>query len=179
MLTTRYPKIMKKLILHSLITAMVFGGALTVFAETGSVQVNASASARANASTTPGPIKAMIEAKKELQTETKDKIAELRNNIASSTQEKRDDRKEIIKLRIENRFGKMFLRYQATIDRETIIMNRINTRIEKIKADGSNASTTEAVRFTAEAKIHIGEAQTALDLLKTTAYNDSQIASST
>ncbi len=116
--------------------------------------------------------------------ELKDKLAsttevkkELRGKIASTTMERRDERKELIKKRIENRFGKMFLRLQATIDREKAIMTKINDRIAKIKQNGGN--TTEAEKYVVEAKTSLDKAQLALDSLKATAQNDSKIASTT
>lgn len=165
---------MKKIILNSLITAIMLGSAGIALAE-------------GDATTTrpkPQPLKSVIEANKLQQQALKQKIAsttevkkELRGKIASTTMERRDDRKELIKKKIENRFGKMFLRFQATIDREKAIMTKINDRIAKIKQNGGN--TTEAEKYVLEASSSLDKAQLALDSLKATAQNDSQIASST
>lgn len=197
---------MKKIILHSLVTVLAFGGAVMLHADETDATVTTSAAANMNTTVPrPKPIKATLEARKEIEMEKKEKVQDLRGKIASTTAERKEmrkdmtssttdkmemrqkiasttreirgDRKEIIKTRVEAKFGKMFLRYQATIDRETAIMAKINTRIIKIKAAGG--ATTDAEKFTAEAKVHLDEAQVALDALKTTALNDSQIASST
>lgn len=179
---------MKKIILNSLIAALVLGSTGVAFAENDAT------------TTRPGiqPTKAMLEANKLKQQALKQKIAsttevkkdlrqkmastteakkELRGKIASTTAEKRDERKELIKKRIENRFGKMFLRFQATIDRQEAIMTKINDRIAKIKQNGGN--TTEAEKYILEADASLDKAQLALDSLKATAQNDSQIASTT
>lgn len=149
---------MKKIILHSLITALALGGAAIANAETNS------------SSTLRNQIKTV---RQEAQTEIKD----IRSNTASTTKALRMDLREIIKNKIEKRFGKMFERFQATIDRERVIMTKIQTRIEKIKANGG--STTEAEKLVASAKVHLDEAQKDLDALKITANNDKEIASST
>lgn len=165
---------MKKIILNSLIAVLMLGSTGVAFAENDAT------------TTRPGtqPTKAMLEANKLKQQALKQKMAsttevkkELRAKIASTTAEKRDERKELIKKRIENRFGKMFLRFQATIDREKAIMTKINDRIAKIKQNGGN--TTEAEKYVLEASASLDKAQLALDSLKATAQNDSQIASTT
>ncbi len=168
---------MKKLIIQSLITVLALGGAVTVYAEdSGSVQVNTSATV--NTGVNVNPIKAAVEANKETRIDTRAQIQDIRTNMAtgtaSSTQERREDRKEIIKLKIESRFKQMFVRLQATIDRETIIMGRINSRIAKIKAAGGTG-VTEAEKLVVDAKLHIDAAQTALNLLKSTATSDTEI----
>ena len=176
---------MKKIILNSLLAVLVLGGAPVAYARDGVMHMDMPASSTEGK---PQPIKAAVQAKRE---EGKEKIQDikqkmasttevkkdLRQKLASTTAEKRDERKELIKTRIENKFGKMFARYQATIDREREIASKITARIEKIKANGG--TTTEAEKFVAEAKTYLDEAQKQLDTLKTTAMNDSQIASST
>lgn len=114
----------------------------------------------------PRPIKAAIETRNEVRDE-------LKSRLASTSQEIRD----LIKNRIAKKFGKMFERFQATIDRETAIMNKINSRVEKIKANGG--TTTEAEKLIVDAKIHLSEAQTALNLLKSTATSTAQTATTT
>jgi chromosome segregation ATPase len=190
---------MKKIILNSLLAVLVLGGAPVAYARDGVMHMDMPASSTEGK---PQPIKAAVQAKREagqekiqdikqkmastteVKKDLKQKLAsttedkrELRQKIASTTAEKRDERKELIKTRIENKFGKMFARYQATIDREREIASKITARIEKIKANGG--TTTEAEKFVAEAKTYLDEAQKQLDTLKTTAMNDSQIASST
>jgi hypothetical protein len=160
---------MKKITLNSLMIAVLIGSVSPVFAvETSSVQ----------------PIRAAIQEKKEKAQDIKQKIAstteakkELRGELASTSKEIREDRKELIKNRINFRYGKMFARFQATIDRETAIMSKINSRIAKIKAEGGN--TTDAEKYISDAKISLGKAQSALETLKTTAMSDTNIASST
>ena len=160
---------MKKIILNSLMIALSMGAVTTAFAEeTGR----------------PQPIRAAIQEKKEKAQDLKLKIAsttetkkEMRRELASTSKEIRDDRRELIKNRINFRYGKMFARFQATIDRETAIMNKINSRIAKIKAEGGK--TTDAEKYVADAKISLDKAQAELENLKTTALNDTEIASST
>lgn len=151
---------MKKIILNSLITVMAFGG----------VVASAETSGTVPATTLRNQIRTT-------KAEAREDIKEIRENTASTTRELRNDLKEIIKNKIEKRFGKMFDRFQSTIDRETAIMAKLNTRIAKIKANGG--TTTEAEKVVAEAKVHIDEAQKDLNALKVIANNDNEIASST
>ncbi|KND48713.1 MAG: hypothetical protein AB198_00125 [Parcubacteria bacterium C7867-003] len=65
------------------------------------------------------------------------------------------------------------MRFQATIERQTMIMDKVNARISKVKTAGGN--TTEAEKFTAEAKVHLGEAQTSLNMLKVLATSTAEI----
>jgi len=145
---------MKKIILNSLITALALGGAVVANAET-----NSSSTIR-----------------NQMKTVRQDTRAEIKN-IASSTQAQINALKDLIKNKVEKRYGKMFDRFQATIDREKIIMAKINSRIDKIKANGG--STTEAEKLVASAKTHIDEAQKNLDALEVIANEDKEIASST
>jgi hypothetical protein len=103
--------------------------------------------------------------------EDRGEIKNIRANLASSTKDKREEAREkvadLVKNRVEKRFGQMFRRLQATIEREEGIMARVVTRIDKVKAEGGK--TADAEKFVAEAKMHFDEAQTALDNLKLTA----------
>ncbi len=145
---------MKKIILNSLITALAFGGAVAASAET-------------NSSST---------IKDQIRSVRQDARSEIKN-IASSTQAQVNALRDLIRNKVEKRYGKMFDRFQATIDREIAIMAKINSRIEKIKANGG--TTTEAEKLVASAKINIDEAQKDLDALKVLANSDKEIASST
>lgn len=164
---------MKKLIIHSLVTVLALGGAVTAFAEEAGVQVNTSATVNVS-SGAARPIKTVVEANKETRVETRAQIQDIKANMGTGTAERKEDRKTIIKLRIESRFKQMFARLQATIDRETTIMARVNSRIAKIKTAGGTG-VTEAEKLVADAKIHLDAAQTALNLLKSTATSDTEI----
>lgn len=96
--------------------------------------------------------------------EAKSDIKDIRQNTASSTREMRGEIKENAQARIENRYEKMIDRFQKTIERETIIMTKINARIVKIKELGGN--TTEAETLTANAKVELDEAGAGLITLK-------------
>jgi hypothetical protein len=71
--------------------------------------------------------------------------------------------KDNIKARTENRYEKMTARFKAVIDRETLIMFKIDSRIEKIEALGGNV--TEAKKLTADAKLHLDLAYASLTTL--------------
>jgi len=178
---------MKKFIVNSLITTIALSGAVTAFAENDiTAELDTTISVSATTSR-PRPVKAMMEAKNEIKeriassSETRkenrqENREDRRERMASSSgvrKENREDRKENIKDRIVSRFKKMFDRFQSTIDRQTMIMGKINTRIEKVKAAGGN--TTEAEKFSGEAKMHLEKAQSALNLLKSTATSTVEI----
>ncbi len=161
---------MKNIILNSMVAVLLFGNAGATFAETTTDK--------------PQVTKIMPEEQREKIQDLKQNIAsssenrvELREKIASTTRSIRDDRKEIIKTKIESRFGKMYLRLQATINRELAIMAKINSRIEKVKANGG--STADAEKYVAEAKVYLDKAQLELDAMKNTALNDTTIDSAT
>ncbi len=78
------------------------------------------------------------------------------NAIKAKLMEVRDNVKDNIQRRTENRYEKMLARYKATIERENTILLKINSRIAKIKANGGN--TTEAEKLTASAKVHMDAA---------------------
>lgn len=195
---------MKKILIHSLILTLALGTAVTVFAEeNATAEVNASATVNTGAPKQPRPIpeprnprtmelKMKLASSSEKRDELKDrredlkakmastseKREEMREKMASSSekrQEKREDRKELIKEKIENRFKKMFLRFQATIDRETGIMAKINQRIAKVKEAGGTPTLAE--KNTSDAKMHLDEAQKSLDLLRATATSTKTLES--
>lgn len=161
---------MKKIILNSLMITLSLGVTTSAFAAENAQPIKALREERAVAKDK------LQDIRKDSASSTDDK-KELRREIASTTKTIRDQVKEKIKNLIERRFGKMFTRYQATIERETQIMNKINTRIEKIKTSGG--TTTEAEKLVLDAKTHLDEAQKELTVLKNKAQNESEIASST
>ena len=138
---------MKKLILNSFLATIVFGGVLVAHAET---SVNASVNVTAS---TTRPIDKIKEVRQEAKQDIMDIKAEVKDNVNAR-----------VTARIENRYERMLLRFQATIDREMKIMGKINTRIAKIKAAGGN--TTEAEKLTAEASVHLDEAESVLAKLR-------------
>lgn len=87
---------------------------------------------------------------------TKARIEEARARMASSTVKKVEDRARKLGLNLE----KMIARFQATIEREELIMAKIVSRIEKIKALGGE--TKDAESKVEEARINIDEAKDAL-----------------
>ncbi len=112
----------------------------------------------------PEAIKNKIEDRMEVR---KDKIEDLRAK-ASSTREKIEDRvdnrRDTLREIAKNRFEKMVKRFEMTIQREKNIMNRIMSRVEKVKSEGGQ--TSEAEKYLSEAKLNFDEATTALNLLK-------------
>jgi F0F1-type ATP synthase membrane subunit b/b' len=84
-------------------------------------------------------------------------------SVSAKAEEARGQMKDNIKQRTENRYEKMLARFKLVIDRETSIMNKINSRIAKIKANGGN--TTEAEKLTADAKIELDAATAGLATL--------------
>ncbi|TSC70151.1 MAG: hypothetical protein CEO12_547 [Parcubacteria group bacterium Gr01-1014_46] len=186
---------MKKFILNSLVIAVALSGAVTAFAEeTSNTSVRPNplkALMEAQKNTREETREKMQDVRenrasttKAIKDDAKERMLDLKAKMASSSterkedreekmEERREDRIELIKRMIGDRFRKMFMRFQATIDRETKIMTKINTRIEKVKTAGGN--TTNAEKFTAEAKVHLGEAQTALDMLKVMATSTAEI----
>lgn len=83
-----------------------------------------------------------------------------------------------IKQRIDNRYGRMASRFQATIERVEMLMARMVSRVEKMKSAG--ADTTKAEQSIADAKTHIADAKTSLAKLKTIADSaDSSTATTT
>lgn len=91
-----------------------------------------------------------------------------KTEIASSTKERienrRDERRENLKRIAENKLDKMIKRFEATIQRENSISEKIMSRVEKIKSNGGD--TTEAEKYLGEAKTHFDEATKALLILK-------------
>jgi len=74
-------------------------------------------------------------------------------------------RKEMVEKRVDARFEKVVTRLGATIVREEGIIEKVVSRIEKIKVEGGE--TAEAETLVAESKMHITEAKTALETMKT------------
>ncbi len=140
---------MKKILLHIAALALVFGPGSAAYALT----VSANASVNVNASTTRG---GMME-------ELKERMMERQNSSSTN----KENFLMMMKAKFEHRFDRLFDRLQATIDRENAIRARIETRILKIKSMGGN--TTEAEKFSLEAKMHIDEASTSLAALKAAA----------
>ena len=92
---------------------------------------------------TPKPINARIEDRIEVR---QNKIEDLKAK-ASSTREKIedkiDDRRENLRRIAQNKLEKMVRRFESTIQREENIMNRIISRIEKVKSNGGNTADSE------------------------------------
>lgn len=172
---------MKKNVLKFLIaTVLLSGGAVVAYAESGTttdkpvvppirqvMKQNMEARKEVRASTT--------EAIKAIHAETKEEIkarldarnkelSELKAQFASSTKERRDQRRESLRKVAENRINKMIDRIQATIDREMTIASKILTRATKMKENGRD--TAQAEKFVADAKTHFAQAQTILDSVK-------------
>lgn len=170
---------MKKIILYSLITAMMLSGTTTAFAV--ETQPNPATDVRPRVTVPKPTIKTLMEDKRNTRATTtgemRDKTQDLRAKMASTSRKYGDDRmenrRELIKNMIEKRFKKMFRRFQSTIEREVMIMGKINARITKVKTAGGN--TTEAEKYTLEAKTNLDLAQTSLDLLIATATSTGEI----
>lgn len=134
---------MKKVTLKILMVVIILGAGATASAQTNVPSTSA----------TPKAVQRMQEAKQK---------------VASSTEARREALAVKLKNQIEHRYSKMLKRYEATIDRETAIMNKINSRIAKIKINGGN--TTEAEKLISEAKIHLDEAVLDLEELETLSF---------
>ncbi len=93
---------------------------------------------------------------------------ELRERLGTSTDEHGIGR-EMSKLRSQNRFSLMVKRFEATLVREQEILNKINSRIVKTKADGKN--TTDAEHFVSLAQNDLKNASSTLVSLKIFAEN--------
>jgi hypothetical protein len=111
-------------------------------------------------------ISSSTQTRSDLQKLIQMKRDELRNQKVAIKEMVADRRSQII----EHRFDKMIDRYQATIDREKIILNKINSRITKIKNLGVDTSTAENMALTA--KTNIDSAQTSLETLKSWTANE-------
>ncbi|MFZ2621140.1 MAG: hypothetical protein WAX85_01440 [Minisyncoccia bacterium] len=148
---------MKKILSNTMMALLVFGGSIA-FAETG------------GSGTLPPP--RPLQQIKDARIEAKGEIRDIKEKLASTTKDLRGEIKDNIKgkiedrmeKRIDNRYNRMLTRFQATIDREITIMGKINTRIEKIKANGGN--TTEAENYVATAKTMLDKAKADLEILK-------------
>ena len=160
----------RKTILNSLVAILAFGGGGLVFAET---NVSVNAQMKTDIKTMPegvvGGVKNLKTKVASSTAEMKARMEEKRKEVASSTKDRMEKKSEMIQNRIENRFDKMVTRLEATIVREETIMAKIVARIEKIKILGGK--TADAEKLILEAKGHLTEARTALDLLKTVSAN--------
>ena len=124
-----------------------------------------------NTAPTPGTVrpKPLMEARKDIRemkearaSTTKAIRGEAKDRMASST----EGRLLKVKEQMKERYKKMIERIQATIIRQETILSKINSRIQKIKTNGGN--TTEAEKYTAEAKVKIDLAKISLETLKST-----------
>lgn len=173
---------MKKITLSILAVALVLSSGTIVYAQDTSsgprpgvnmtdtrqlIKNNLEERKDVRASTTQ-TIKAIrVETKEEIKQKIEQRnrdLKELREKLASSTKERRDQKQESLRRVAEARIKKMIEKMQATIDRESRIMAKIVSRIEKFKLAG--AKTDEAEKHVAQAKAHIAEAQTTLDSIK-------------
>lgn len=108
--------------------------------------------------------KELVDDRREFASTTRIKRKELqadRRLLASSTREARkeiqDDRRELIKnaviKRAQVQFELIMKRLGIAIDRLDNISGRIDSRIAKLKADGVDTATMEALQVTAKAKV--------------------------
>ncbi len=123
---------------------------------------------------------------KNIRTETREDIKDIRKdmrgnasttmqdmrNLRASTTEARKDmredikdrreegRREIMGIKLRNRFDPMIERFDATISRLSAIAVRLESRITKVKNAG--VDTTVSEKFDAEAKVHLSEARVSL-----------------
>ena len=112
---------------------------------------------------TPGKVrveaKAELEARKASSTERRmEAKTAVETRQASSTQKRVEMQRGLAKRKAEQA-SKVLL---ATIERLEKIVARLDSRIEKVAANGG--TTTEAVKFSAEAKLHLREARNSLTL---------------
>jgi len=155
---------------HKLIASLAIFSILSVALPASAQEVKV----RANASTTP--LKARMETKAKIE----DRRAEIKTNMeerrASST-EKRAEMKTEFEARKASSTAKRIEMQQglakrkaehtakvlmATIERLLKLVGRVESRIEKMKAEGKDV--VESERFIAEAKAHLSEAKASLSL---------------
>jgi hypothetical protein len=172
LLKMTFNTMIKRIITSSLITTALLCGATTVaFAETStntSASVDATVNVKTDGPTPPRPglpqtIKAKMEQTKEIRAEIKDMRVENRTEI-KDMREASSSRKDIMKKKVENRFDIMVLRIGATIEREKTLLDRIVSRVAKIKAAGGNV--TDAEKAIEEAKTHLANAIKSFEDLK-------------
>jgi hypothetical protein len=120
------------------------GARATVKAE---VHVKASTTPSANsgrgASTTPKTIK--------------DRISEKKDEVKSKIEEKRGEVQDKIKARVDEFTKKVIERYEAALDRLVNLAARIDSRIAKFEAEGTNQAKAKELMVTAKAKIEIAK----------------------
>lgn len=110
---------------------------------------------------------------KDMRQDTKEKIQGMRTDLASSTKQRMEEMREKIGERkveiankmIDNRFAQMNRRFEATIERLTNIMTRVEARIVKVKAAQKDTSVAE--KLVADAKTQLDLAKAALLKLQT------------
>ncbi len=122
---------MKHKIIQALAVTLVLSTAVIASAETG-VNVSASAAVSVGA----------------------------QSSSSRPTQPVKEAIKTAIQTRAENKYDKMVARFKATIAREEEIMQRLDARIAKIKANGGN--TAEAETLSLQAKVHLNAAKASL-----------------
>jgi gas vesicle protein len=201
-LTDKDFKLMKKIIYGSLIATLLFTGAVALADESGA-EVNAEVKLEASTSRSfpvrlfQSVVNQIKSVRQESKTENKDErkdvkgevktaredmkenIKDIRMNFASSTMAKKLELKLDVARRIAtNRYNVIVKRYGAALQREAAIMDRINSRIGKVKTAGGDTSVAEG--FVAEAKTHYDAAAVALQTFSTDmAFATSTQASST
>lgn len=128
-----------------------------------SVRLNTQVNASTSTSSKPFKIEdrnKIKEEKKEIREEARQDRKEDRDE---RKEERKDKRSELIKSRLNFRFGKMLDRFEATIVRLEKLLDRTNSRIAKVKAAGGNTTVSE--KFAAETKTHLTEARESLNTL--------------
>ena len=173
---------MKKNLIIILTVLLLMGSSQTYAQTTGVTNVSAESQTDTRVSRpTPNPLqrlRELLNTRKAVKTEVRENVKDIRQNIASSTKETRErmeqarlklassteKRAENLGRKISKTLQNMVDRFEATITREETIMAKINSRIEKIKVLGGQ--TADAEKLVADAKIHLGEAKTAIEVLK-------------
>src|SRR3990167_11494397 len=173
---------MKHIILKTLIAMLVLSSAGFAYAET---DTDTNVTVETKQKLLPR-LKALIEGKKEIRTETRADVKAIRIEAKGEIKDRREEAKSDIKERkeevkgkieekrieklrerVENRFEKMNARFQATIERLEGLVVRVQSRIEKIKNAGGDILVAE--RYVNDAKVSLEAAKVLLISLKTTA----------
>jgi transcriptional regulator of heat shock response len=147
---------MKRTVIASILTgaATLFSASLA-YADTGS-----SASARNM------PVMKVMESRsggtetKDLRARIASSTSAIRTKIASTTADIRNKLRDGIEIRKENRYAEMLKRYQQTIDRETEILDKVNSRIGKMKEEAEDTGAAE--KLAADAKTQLDNAADSL-----------------
>ena len=156
---------MKKFISHALIATIAFGGATVALAET-SVRTDDRVEVRTGGLPPIPKPPMMRDGERASSTERRVEMNASSTNMMKERDEMEKKRVEMMQQQLSHQLQIMGDRFGATIAREEAIVEKINSRILKIKANGGD--TTKAEALVVEAKNNLVLARTSYDNLKIT-----------